>query len=69
MALHRLVANRVLSMLKRIPIEDDIVFAGGCASNRRLREFIERELGKAVYVADTPEITGALGAALYATEN
>jgi predicted CoA-substrate-specific enzyme activase len=68
-ALHRLVANRVLSMLKRIPIEEDIVFAGGCARNRCLKEFIERELGKIVYVADTPEITGAFGAALYAIED
>jgi len=68
-ALHQLVANRVLSMLKRIPIEGDIVFAGGCAKNQCLKGLIEHALGKTVHVADNPEITGALGAALYAMEN
>jgi len=68
-ALHRLVANRVLSMLKRIPVEGDIVFAGGCAKNQCLKGLIEHSLGTPIHVADNPEITGALGAALYAMEN
>jgi len=68
-ALHRLVANRVLSMLNRIPLEEDIVFAGGCAKNQCLKGLIEHALGRTICVADTPEITGALGAALYAMEN
>jgi predicted CoA-substrate-specific enzyme activase len=68
-SVHQLVADRVLSMLKRIPIEEDIVFAGGCAKNRCLRGLIEHVLGKHVHVAENPEITGALGAALLAMEN
>jgi activator of 2-hydroxyglutaryl-CoA dehydratase len=59
----------VLSMLNRIPLEEDIVFAGGCAKNRCLKRLIEHAMGRTVCVADTPEITGALGAALYAIEN
>lgn len=68
-ALHRLVASRVISMLRRIPVEEDIVFAGGCARNQCLKELIERDLGKRICVAETPEITGAFGAALYAMEH
>lgn len=68
-ALHHLVADRMLSMLKRIPIEEDVVFAGGCAKNQCLKELIEYALGKPIHVAKNPEITGALGAALYAMEN
>jgi hypothetical protein len=40
------------------------VFAGGCAKNQCLKGLIEHALGKSVHVADNPEITGALGAAL-----
>ncbi|MBF0507037.1 MAG: activase [Nitrospirae bacterium] len=65
LALHRSVTNRVLSMARRVPIEEDVVFAGGCARNGLLRKLLEAGIGKNVSVAERPEITGALGAALY----
>jgi predicted CoA-substrate-specific enzyme activase len=67
-ALHMLTANRVLSMLQRIPVIEDVVFAGGCAGNQCLRELLGHILEKQVHVAEAPELTGALGAALYAIE-
>lgn len=65
-AIHRAIATRIGAMAKRFPLEDDVVFAGGCARNRCLKEFLEQSLGRPILVADTPEITGALGAALLA---
>lgn len=66
-AIHRSIAQRVLSMLKRLAVEKDIVFAGGCARNPCLRGILEKAIGN-VLVAEVPEITGALGAALYAKD-
>ncbi len=68
LALHRSVANRVVSMVRRVALEEDVVFAGGCAKNNLLRSLLESGTGKTIKVAENPEITGALGAALYALE-
>lgn len=38
------VTQRVLSMLKRVGYEEDIVFAGRCAHHYLLRVFLEREI-------------------------
>lgn len=65
-AIHRAIADRVLGMLKRVQVQGDVVFSGGCAKNRTLREMLERGMEMPLCVAEAPEITGALGAALYA---
>lgn len=66
LAIHRAIVNKVVSMLKRIHIEDDVVFGGGCANNRCLKNMLEQSIGRTLKVASSPEIIGALGAALYA---
>jgi (R)-2-hydroxyacyl-CoA dehydratese activating ATPase len=66
MAIHRAIINRVASMAKRFPLEEDIIFAGGCAYNPCLKILLEQSLKKNVQVASFPEMTGALGAALFA---
>ncbi len=66
MAVLRSVAARVSAMAKRLPLHDDIVFAGGCAHNSVLRQAIEKNLGRRLIVGETPELTGAFGAALIA---
>lgn len=66
LALHRSITNRVMSMIGRISLEEDIVFAGGCARNSLLKTLLESRIGREVKVAQSPEIIGALGAALYA---
>ncbi|MDA8327334.1 MAG: acyl-CoA dehydratase activase [Nitrospiraceae bacterium] len=68
LALHRSVANRVLSMVRRVAVEDEVVFAGGCARNNLLKSLLEAGAGKKIKVAENPEITGALGAALFALQ-
>ncbi len=67
-AVHRSVANRVISMARRVSMDEDITFAGGCAKNSLLKSLIEAGMGKRIMVAEKPEIAGALGAALYAQE-
>ncbi len=58
--------NRVVSLMKRIDIKDDIVFAGGCAQNPCLKGLLEERLQRPVYIYDKPDMLSALGAALYA---
>ena len=65
-AIHEAIANRVISMIKRMGIEGDIVFAGGCARNVRLKSILEEQLKKKIYVYENPFLHAAYGAALYA---
>jgi predicted CoA-substrate-specific enzyme activase len=67
-AIHRAVAARVAAMVKRTAVEEELVFAGGCAHNPLLCKLLGNALGKELSVPSLPEITGALGAALHAAE-
>jgi activator of 2-hydroxyglutaryl-CoA dehydratase len=59
------VAARVASMEGR-NLNPPIVFTGGVAMIPGMREAIEAALGQPVSVAPSPQMTGALGAALMA---
>jgi activator of 2-hydroxyglutaryl-CoA dehydratase len=65
-SIHDSIASKVISMVKRIDIQDDIVFAGGCARNPCLRRILEERLQKTLYVHENPYMHAAYGAALYA---
>ena len=65
-AIHDSITGRVMSLIKRVGMDNDIVFAGGCARNRCLAGLIERRMQRPVLVCDTPDMLAALGAALYA---
>ena len=62
--LHDAVARRAVAMLRRLPIEDEIVFCGGGALNACLREMIASSLGREVRLRPAPQIVAAFGAAL-----
>jgi predicted CoA-substrate-specific enzyme activase len=62
--LHEAVVRRAVAMLRRLPLEDEIVFCGGGALNACLHELIAKALGRKVYLPPTPQIVAALGAAL-----
>jgi predicted CoA-substrate-specific enzyme activase len=68
-AIHNSIANRVISLVKRIDVKDDIVFTGGCARNTYLRTAIEERLQKRIYVYENPDMLTALGVALNAEQN
>jgi predicted CoA-substrate-specific enzyme activase len=60
------IAYRVAQMAKRVAVEKDVCLTGGVAQNqgvaRKLSEILEMQL----LIADRPQRTGALGAALIA---
>ncbi len=53
-------------MIKRIDLNDDIVFAGGCARNIYLQRLFENRFRTKIHVPENSDILAALGAALYA---
>jgi activator of 2-hydroxyglutaryl-CoA dehydratase len=65
-AIHESTVNRVIALIKRIDVKDDIVFAGGCAKNSCLKKMLEERLKKHIYVHKNPYIHAAYGAALFA---
>jgi predicted CoA-substrate-specific enzyme activase len=67
--LHDAVARRTMSLLKRVGIEEEFVITGGIAKNIGVVAEIEEQLdGIRVTVPDEPQIAGALGAALFASD-
>lgn len=68
LALHLSVVKRSLSMLKRVSNAGPFAFSGGVAKNRCVVKMLEDELKSPVFVAEYPEMVGALGAATYAVQ-
>jgi predicted CoA-substrate-specific enzyme activase len=66
--IHRSIASRVITMARRVGLEEVVVFDGGPAKNTGLRAAIEAELGHKVVVPRHPQLVVALGAALVAAD-
>jgi predicted CoA-substrate-specific enzyme activase len=62
---HRSVLKRAYSMLKRITYQENIVFSGGVANNPCMVAFLKEITQREVLVPEFPQMTGAIGAALY----
>ena len=67
-AVHDAVASRIVSMVRKVGLEDDVVVIGGVANNVGFIDAVNRSLGSEVILIDGPEYVGALGAALAAAE-
>ena len=67
LGLHLAITDRLAAMLKKIDIQDDILFVGGGAKNKCLHRQLEKNLHKSFHVPEEPQITAALGAALLAS--
>jgi predicted CoA-substrate-specific enzyme activase len=65
---HRSVASRVAVMARRLNIRPEIIFTGGVAKNVGVKKALEGEFGMVISVPEEPQIIGALGAALLASE-
>ncbi|HCT65219.1 MAG TPA: 2-hydroxyglutaryl-CoA dehydratase [Lachnospiraceae bacterium] len=65
---HQSVASKVSGLVYRASAIDDVVMCGGVAKNAGVVRAMERVLQKKITVAPTPQITGAIGAALFAYE-
>ncbi|CEN76984.1 activator of 2-hydroxyisocaproyl-CoA dehydratase [[Clostridium] sordellii] len=64
--IHTSVAKRVASLVKRLGVREDVVMVGGVAKNSGVVKAMEKELETKIIVPDIPQLTGALGAAIYA---
>ena len=66
--IHKANATRINSMVSKLKIEEDVVMTGGGAKNIGLCKALEEKIGLPLLVPPEPLITGALGAAIIATE-
>ncbi|MBI4734062.1 MAG: 3-hydroxyacyl-ACP dehydratase, partial [Rubrobacteridae bacterium] len=66
LGLHVSIIERISSMLHRIGVNDDVVLTGGVGRNKCIKELLSKKLGRSVYTHDSPEMMGALGAAIEA---
>jgi predicted CoA-substrate-specific enzyme activase len=60
------VASRIISMVRKVGFEKDLVLIGGVAKNPGFVAAMKRGLESDVHVPEDPEYIGALGAALVA---
>jgi predicted CoA-substrate-specific enzyme activase len=63
LGLHRSVVRRAAGMLKRVSVQEPILFAGGVARNPCMHRLMEEALGRKIMVPEDPQMVGALGAA------
>ncbi len=68
-AVHDAIADRIISMARRVGIEKDVIVVGGLARNIGFIDALKRTLEMDVAVPDYPEFAAALGAALSAAES
>ncbi|GAA0733279.1 2-hydroxyisocaproyl-CoA dehydratase activator HadI [Clostridium oceanicum] len=66
--IHTSVARRVAMLAMRVGIQDQVVMVGGVARNSGVVKAMEKELGYDIKVPKLAQLTGALGAAIYAFE-
>jgi len=62
------VAVRVAAMTSRTGLDPEVVFTGGVARNKGVAAALEKALGCPLLIPEEPEITAALGAALFARD-
>lgn len=65
-AVHDAIADRVVSMVRRVGLEKEVMLIGGVAKNVGFLKSLNRELEMEVIVPEEPEFVSALGAALLA---
>jgi benzoyl-CoA reductase subunit D len=68
-AIHDSMASRIVSMIRRIGVNEDVVMIGGVAYNPGFIKAMKLELNLSeIYIPDEPEYGAAVGAALVAEE-
>ncbi|HLA27036.1 MAG TPA: acyl-CoA dehydratase activase [Syntrophales bacterium] len=65
-AVHDSIADRIISMVRRIGIEPNVMLIGGVSYNVGFVNSLNRGLNLEVVIPEMPEYVGALGAALAA---
>jgi benzoyl-CoA reductase subunit D len=69
-AIHDSMASRIVSMIRRIGVNEDVVMLGGVGYNPGFVEAMRRELKlEKIFIPEAPEFGASLGAALLAAED
>jgi len=65
---HKAIATRTISLVRRVGLEDEITFTGGVARNVGMVDALQNTLGRMLNVSPDAHFNGALGAAYFALE-
>jgi len=68
LGVHRSIASRSVSLLRRVGVEGEVTFTGGVTRNPAMVAVLNDLLGTELNVSDESHFMGALGAALFALE-
>ena len=66
--LHYSIAERSISLMRRVGIVDEITFTGGVSRNTGMVRALEDKLGRKINVSPLSQWFGAIGGALFALE-
>lgn len=66
--IHKAIANKAVSLLKRVGLHPNFMMTGGVAKNPGVVHAIEDKLQTKLFICQEPEIVGAAGAALFGLE-
>ena len=66
--LNTAISQRSLNLLKRVSLQPDFSITGGIAKNKGLVAKLTEKVGMKPLLCEDPQIIGALGAALFASE-
>lgn len=67
--IHKAIGERLIGMVASIGIKRPVALTGGVAKNSGVAKVILTYIGSELYIPEEPQITGALGAAIYAKTN
>jgi benzoyl-CoA reductase subunit D len=62
------IADRIVSMMRRVGVENDIAAIGGVAMNKGFITAVEKEMNIKLIVPEEPQYVSAIGAAIAAAE-
>ncbi len=65
---HKAIATRTMSLVRRVGVEDEVTFTGGVSRNIGMVKALEDVLKTPINVSDEGHFMGAIGAALFALE-
>jgi len=63
------MVHRIMAQLQRVGIKKEVAITGGVAANSGLVSILAKQVGCNLLIPPTPELAGAIGAALIAKEN
>jgi predicted CoA-substrate-specific enzyme activase len=64
LGVHQAIVTRITSMIDRVGLREDAVFAGGVAKNSCIASLLEKKVGAKLFIPEEPQMLGALGAVL-----